>query len=370
MVLRPGFEPGSAAREDTLEEILKRYFAFFNYEMCGPKRRKSKKASDVLKAFEEAFESVRKAYREYVRPFEEVKRVISQAPAFNIPFYEEEEFVINWLDERDDFITYLKARKYSEKYVKDIISFLDRYLRRPVSTPKDVIEIFAPLTPSQAHHLNRAFRVLLKYLQVIKKFPEDFLDGLRQAIPKDELRGAIDLKIPSEEEIIDDLRRINTALPKYAAVYNLLLDSGLRLVEAVELINTFDESKAEKLDGFYRYPAGMFRRTKQAYYAYFTSFTLNLIKRVEKPLEADNASKFFRTNKYTRPKYIRKFVYDKMTSEEIGIPDSVADFIEGRVPKTIGSMHYTKLRRKADQFYQRWAKYVTELRRKSRGSSK
>jgi hypothetical protein len=33
---------------------------------------------------------------------------------------------------------------------------------------------------------------------------------------------------------------------------------------------------------------------------------------------------------YVRPKYLRKFVFDKMV--ELGIPESVADFIEGRVP--------------------------------------
>jgi len=54
-----------------------------------------------------------------------------------------------------------------------------------------------------------------------------------------------------------------------------------------------------------------------------------------------------------------------MTSEKLNIPESVADFIQGRVPKSIGATHYMQLKRKADQYYPRYAEYVTELRRKA-----
>jgi intergrase/recombinase len=54
-----------------------------------------------------------------------------------------------------------------------------------------------------------------------------------------------------------------------------------------------------------------------------------------------------------------------MTSERLNIPESVADFIQGRVPKSIGAKHYMQLKRKADQYYPRYAEYVTELRRKA-----
>jgi intergrase/recombinase len=53
-----------------------------------------------------------------------------------------------------------------------------------------------------------------------------------------------------------------------------------------------------------------------------------------------------------------------ITSERLNIPESVADFIQGRVPRSIGAKHYMRLKRKADQFYPRYAEYVTELRRR------
>jgi intergrase/recombinase len=50
--------------------------------------------------------------------------------------------------------------------------------------------------------------------------------------------------------------------------------------------------------------------------------------------------------------YLRKFAFDNMASEKLNVPESVADFIEGRTPKTIGARHYMQLKRKAVQFYQ------------------
>lgn len=55
-----------------------------------------------------------------------------------------------------------------------------------------------------------------------------------------------------------------------------------------------------------------------------------------------------------------------MTSEELNIPESVTDFIQGRTPKAIGAKHYMKLKRKAIQFYPRYAEYVTKLRQKAK----
>lgn len=52
-----------------------------------------------------------------------------------------------------------------------------------------------------------------------------------------------------------------------------------------------------------------------------------------------------------------------MISKELSIPASVADFIEGRVPKKVGARRYTKLLRQADGFYGEYDKYICKLRR-------
>jgi intergrase/recombinase len=64
------------------------------------------------------------------------------------------------------------------------------------------------------------------------------------------------------------------------------------------------------------------------------------------------------------PKYLRKFAFDKMIDLEI--PESVADFIEGRVPKRVGAKHYMALARQASKFYPRYCEYVKQLKQKAK----
>jgi len=107
----------------------------------------------------------------------------------------------------------------------------------------------------------------------------------------------------------------------------------------------------------------MFRGEKQAYYGHFTEHTLELIKQLSKKPECVAASRYFRKFGYVAPKYLRKFAFDKMIDLEI--PESIADFIEGRVPKRIGAKHYLALARQSSKFYPRYAVYVEKLRKQA-----
>jgi intergrase/recombinase len=274
-----------------------------------------------------------------------------------------EGFVLSWSETRQLFLQYIEFKRYDPENAKNMLNYLDKFVREPIKAPIDVMKVFSGLSVGQRHHLNRAMRAWLKCLEINQpngQFKE-FLDGLRKAIPKDEI--GVDIKIPEETQIVSDLKRIASDPLPYQAEYNLLLDSGLRLVEVVKLLNDFPE--AERLEGFYRCPVGLFRGSKQAYYCYLTEYTYQLIKRLNEKVKEATLKKWHQTRNYTRAKYLRKFANDMITSERLNIPESVADFIQGRVPRSIGAKHYMRLKRKADQFYPRYAEYVTELRRKA-----
>jgi len=220
----------------------------------------------------------------------------------------------------------------------------------------DVITVFNPLSFGQQHQLNRALRALFNFCEIMG-YSKAWLDSLRKAIPKDKI--GVDLWVPEEDLILDNLRRLNGLIPKYRAAWSLCLDGGIRYVEAVALINGFSEAHLQRVGGFYRYEIGMFRESKMAYYAYFTDHTLNLIRDLgNEKITASNH--YIDKKKYVAPKYLRKFAFDRMITLEI--PESVADFIEGRVPKRIGAKHYMVLMRQADNFYGRYADYMASLR--------
>jgi len=127
-------------------------------------------------------------------------------------------------------------------------------------------------------------------------------------------------------------------------------------------MNNFDESKLTAVNGFYRYRIGEFRGFKSVYYAYFTNESLRLMGENGEKILRGNASKYYSRFRLLQPKYLRKFAFDKMV--ELGIPESVADFIEGRVPRRIGAKHYMSLMRQADNYYGRYAEYLKMLKEK------
>jgi intergrase/recombinase len=191
-------------------------------------------------------------------------------------------------------------------------------------------------------------------------YSEDYLNLLRKNLPKEQI--GVDLKVPEESDIIYSLKQLPKIAPKYAALYNLLLDSGLRLVEAAEIVSNFKSADNVNLGNspFYRATVGMFRSSKQAYYAYFTERTYKQLANLTASINPLAASHYYLKYGLISPKYVRKFAFDQMV--QLGIPESVADFIEGRVAKRIGAKHYMALKRQADNWYGKYASYVNSLR--------
>ena len=128
-----------------------------------------------------------------------------------------------------------------------------------------------------------------------------------------------------------------------------------------------NDVEIEQHEGFHVIPLSYFRNTKLAYYGFITDYSLRMVKLQHKTLKYKKVSGCL-TKKFkgiVTWKYLRKFANDIMTSEKLNIPESVADFIEGRVPRTVGARHYMKLKRKAIEFYLRYSRYVEELREKA-----
>jgi intergrase/recombinase len=101
---------------------------------------------------------------------------------------------LNWLQNKDDFVEYLQSKHYS----------------------------------------HRALAAILRFYEM-KGVDLDFLNRLRRAIPRDNI--SVDLNVPAESAIVQSLEKLSTAPLKYRALYNLLLDSGLRVTEAIKALN-------------------------------------------------------------------------------------------------------------------------------------
>jgi len=57
---------------------------------------------------------------------------------------------------------------------------------------------------------------------------------------------------------------------------------------------------------------------------------------------------------------MRDFCYNKLL--ELGMPESAADFLNGRGPRTVGGKHYMDKIRQIKVFYPRYLAYLRELK--------
>jgi intergrase/recombinase len=267
-----------------------------------------------------------------------------------------EAYSLKWAQNRVEFVEYLQSKSNNERYVKSLLSYLDKNFA-VIREPMDVVRIFAKLSSGQQHNLSRGLRNFFNFSE-LKGSDPTYLNTLRKAIPKDITN--CDLKVPLKSEILASVRKLGKIPIKYQALYNLLLDSGLRLIEGVRLMNKFETPT--QVQSFHRCTLGYFRGSKVAYAAYFTSHTLALIQLNQEEVEDRSASRYFRKYGFIAPKYLRKFAFDTMISEQLSIPESVADFIEGRLSKKIGARHYCALLRQADGHYIHYAEYLAKLR--------
>ena len=266
--------------------------------------------------------------------------------------------LVDWRKLRKDFLVWLDSRDLAFDYRRSIVNYLDRFAPK-LSRPLDVVRLFDGLSAGQKHCLLFSLRNLFNFCE-LAGFDSAFIDGLRKALPKD--TRFVDSYVPSEEVVKRSIAKLRRIPWKYKAVYRLLLESGLRLIEAVRLVNSFHElyEKSEKYERFVCVPLFWIRASKKSFYAYFMHETANLLKNNGEKLSADATSKVCRRYGLVAPKYLRKFVFHKML--ELEIPEGVADFIQGRAPKTVGERHYANLKRLADKYYPKYAEYLEKLR--------
>ena len=157
-----------------------------------------------------------------------------------------------------------------------------------------------------------------------------------------------DLRVPG----LDEVKRSLQAAGKYRPVYQVLVSSGLRLNEAVHLINSIGALECVGKNGFHRCNLGLQRGKKRAFWAYLVTIP----QRPGEPYNARLVTSYAEKNGLVMPKYIRKFVATKMA--ELDIPPHIIDFIQGRAPRGVLLQHYAQLVGQADKWYPIYAQWL------------
>jgi len=279
-----------------------------------------------------------------------------------LPFQRSE---VVWNGEvRETFVSYMRENGRAERYIKECLRFLDKYMTKPVTGPRDVLEMFNRCTGGK-HHLDRAFRNLLKVYRIYYGLPKDVYEELKEAIPRTKV--GVDKYVPPEELIVETFRKLKAEKVKYRAYYNLVLDAAIRPEHAIKVFETWDETRLRKAKTgkFYIYEVGIEEATKQAFIACITPETLKLIRKTVESGDLPrkwSVQTFFRRRKLLQPKYVRKFAMNMM--RRLGISRDVTQYLAGQRPQGVDAEHYIDVEMLAEEQYAKYAEYLAQLRRR------
>jgi intergrase/recombinase len=243
---------------------------------------------------------------------------------------------------REKFYAWLLS-EHSVKHAKDLISYSEKYMPAVVKDPLELRAVYDSIQTSK-RHFALAVRNFLNFLEQFALLDEYSIEKYRRVVkvPK----TGSDSYVPTDEEVKRAYSKI--ASEEFSLMYKLISYSGIRLVEAVNLVNGFDYTRFMLYENVAKYPLQMMRGTKNVLYAYLPKEFAPTLRRLQ--LRESCVRQWF--SRLGMPaKYLRKWHYNFMLSN--GVPESVCDFIQGRSLHTVGSLHYLAKVRQADEWYNR-----------------
>ncbi|RLI81635.1 hypothetical protein DRP04_05685 [Archaeoglobales archaeon] len=244
------------------------------------------------------------------------------------------------------------------------LSEADRYINnldktiagKKINDPSELAKLFE----GKSKHYKVAVRDFMKFLieKGYRRYSQlvDFQAVIK--IPSSGIRPSSE-KFTTAERIIE---AYNLADETRKLVIKLLVYTGQRLIEIVDLLNNFDERELVILEdlGIARYDLlAMYKRigsnkanaeqTKRAWVAYMPADFARQLKRVQvsyDSLKGENLA-----NNIVQPNQLRSWFSDFM--DEQGVPEDVIEFMTGKTPENILRKHYKNLEKKADRHYAR-----------------
>ncbi|GAB6101900.1 integrase [Thermococcus atlanticus] len=247
---------------------------------------------------------------------------------------------------RDEFVRYLHER-LSRDVARDYIRYLDKYVgQADIKNPTDLRGILTKVDNGKSGRWNffvRSIRALIRFELERGMISEDFAASLLKLLK--ERPDGIDVRLPSDEEVRQALTKVERE--EMLIVGLLCLFSGIRIKEAIKLVNTFDKTKLHIDSNIAYYELGWRRGGKISYYVFMP---VELARRLRRFKITYDAVGSYYVKRGLPLKYARKWFINKMI--EAGVQESVVKFMVGHSQSgDILATHYINLFNQAKRAY-------------------
>ena len=246
----------------------------------------------------------------------------------------------------EDFARWLREQRVSEKTIKGhYLSYLRRLVGFSFSGKRDVERAFRIMGFNKT-----SYEALSRFLTFAEKKLEGYewlVYVLRKAMPS-KPRSETDTYIPPDMQVLEAREKAARIGEPYITLWNILVASGCRLVEAIHLIRTYSSRREVKVtEEIIRYHLDLQRKSKREYVMYIPAWLKNRILAVKKIPGYNTLRDRFRRN-IMPPKYLRKWFRQKLKQHRVD-PELI-EFLQGRL-LNIGMKHYTDFIILADKQY-------------------
>ncbi len=234
---------------------------------------------------------------------------------------------------------WMDQKGFSQGYKNDILRYLKPIENKEIQGITELREI---VSGSSSSMVLTVFRAYINFLLDTETITEEDAIYFRKALPSRKTNP--DGYVPTDSDIKKAYENIKSE--KDRLVFQILALSGIRVTELVKMLRDYEPSKLITDNGISKYPLNYIRGNKRSQYVYMPRDLSMKLHRcyVHKDTVSYNLRKYG-----IAPKYLRKWFYNFLIMNNV--PESVADFIEGRAPESVGSMHYLAKVKQADYWY-------------------
>ncbi len=223
------------------------------------------------------------------------------------------------------------------------------------------------------------FRHYLKWLMLERKVDSDFAKWALKKVPSRRYKVNIAVHEISIEEVREALEVLKEENRKVYWLYRLMLESGLRLAHALELVANWSPSERVYVEPLKRFEEqckcferhcrcwmGLKRGKKSALWAFMSKETFEALSSVEPITNRSYLTKKAKKLGIIEPSKLRKFAEHFMKeafaqkAQSLGEhPETLMQFIQGRVGELkVSHVHYDNLLRKADLVFPKWLEWL------------
>jgi intergrase/recombinase len=244
-------------------------------------------------------------------------------PSFDTYFY---------FSETEEFLEWIKLKVGQEHFVH-ISSYFKRHLANKKF--KGPLEMYKYISEQKGgNNLIKAARGYLNYCEAMSKLSPEIIETYRKVLKLK--RSRTDYHVPSDEEVINNYNLIK-GNKNLELVYLVLACSGLRYIEVLRFLKSYDKSKFVDHGDFVSYNISEIRGSKSVNNLYLPKFVYDKLKHVDNTYNSLR-QRFKEKGLTFTLKYLRKWNYNFLIYN--GVPESVADFIQGRSSSSVSANHY------------------------------